>query len=80
MIDFKLETQPDEGGDDSKTLGNMSGAALAHGTRDGAGLEDHVQTTVKVASGPSGYYKARRYRAESHPMSCTARSHPCSTR
>ena len=27
MIDFKLETQPDEGGDDSKTLGNMSEVA-----------------------------------------------------
>ena len=54
MIDFKPETQPDEGGDDSKTLGNMSGAALPDGTRDGAGLEGHVQTTVKVASGPSG--------------------------
>jgi hypothetical protein len=54
MIDFKLETQPDEGGDDSKTLGNMSGAALPDGTRDGTGLEDHLQTTVKVASGPSG--------------------------
>ena len=54
MIDFKLETQPDEGGDDSKTLGNMSGAALPDDARDGAGLEDHVQTTVKVARGPSG--------------------------
>ena len=54
MIDFKPETQPDEGGDDSKTLGNMSGAALPDGTRDGTGLEDHLQTTVKVASGPSG--------------------------
>ena len=27
MIDFKPETQPDEGGDDSKTLGNMSEVA-----------------------------------------------------
>ena len=50
MIDFKLETQPDEGGDDSKTLGNMSGATPPDGTRDGAGLEEAYNVRMEAGT------------------------------